>query len=99
MEKFSEIISSDNPVLVDFHATWCGPCKTMHPVLEQLKTETGDRLRIIKIDIDRNGSLASAYNIQSVPTLMLFRSGRCIWRKSGAMSLTALKNEISNTLI
>ncbi len=94
METFSDIIGAEKPTLVDFFATWCGPCKTMHPVLDQLKNEIQDNIRIIKIDIDKNQQIASQYNIQSVPTLMLFKKGECIWRKSGAISLSDLKQEI-----
>ena len=75
MEKLNEIINGSQLTLVDFFATWCGPCKMMHPVLEQLKEEMGDSLRIIKIDIDKNEALMEQYRIQSVPTLMLFRKG------------------------
>lgn len=91
MEKFNDIINSDNLTLVDFFATWCGPCKQMHPVLEQLKQELGDSIRIVKLDVDKNDALAAAYRIQSVPTLMLFRSGQVLWRQSGAMRLNDLK--------
>lgn len=94
METFNSIINASQLTLVDFFATWCGPCKTMHPVLEQLKTELGSGIRIIKIDVDKNAELSNAYRIQSVPTLMLFRSGQVLWRKSGAMRLTDLKNII-----
>ena len=78
MEKFNDIINSENLTLVDFFATWCGPCKQMHPVLEQLKQELGDSIRIVKLDVDKNDALAAAYRIQSVPTLMLFRSGQVV---------------------
>lgn len=91
MEKFNDIINSENLTLVDFFATWCGPCKQMHPVLEQLKQEFGDSIRIVKLDVDKNDALAAAYRIQSVPTLMLFRSGHVVWRQSGAMRLNDLK--------
>ena len=91
MEKFNDIINSENFTLVDFFATWCGPCKQMHPVLEQLKQELGDSIRIVKLDVDKNDALAAAYRIQSVPTLMLFRSGQVVWRQSGAMRLNDLK--------
>jgi thioredoxin 1 len=95
MEKLNEIINGSQLTLVDFFATWCGPCKMMHPVLEQLKEEMGDSLRIIKIDIDKNEALMEQYRIQSVPTLMLFRKGDALWRQSGAMSLADLKNVIN----
>ncbi|MGM9691186.1 MAG: thioredoxin [Bacteroidaceae bacterium] len=91
MEKFNDIINSENLTLVDFFATWCGPCKQMHPVLEQLKQELDDSIRIVKLDVDKNDALAAAYRIQSVPTLMLFRSGQVVWRQSGAMRLNDLK--------
>ncbi len=91
MEKFNDIINGNQLTLVDFFATWCGPCKQMHPVLEQLKASEGENLRIIKLDVDKNEALASAYRIQSVPTLMLFRNGELLWRQSGAMSLADLK--------
>ena len=91
MEKFNDVINSENLTLVDFFATWCGPCKQMHPVLEQLKQELGDSIRIVKLDVDNNDALAAAYRIQSVPTLMLFRSGQVVWRQSGAMRLNDLK--------
>lgn len=91
MENFNDIINGNQLTLVDFFATWCGPCKQMHPVLEQLKTSEGEKLRIIKLDVDKNEALASAYRIQSIPTLMLFRNGELLWRQSGAMSLADLK--------
>lgn len=85
METFNEIITSDQPVLVDFFATWCMPCKMMHPVLEEVKAALGDRIRIIKVDVDKFGATASQFGIRSVPTLMLFRRGEVLWRSSGAM--------------
>lgn len=91
MENFNDIINGNQLTLVDFFATWCGPCKQMHPVLEQLKASEGENLRIIKLDVDKNEALASAYRIQSVPTLMLFKNGELLWRQSGAMSLADLK--------
>lgn len=96
MEKFNDIINSNQLTLVDFFATWCGPCKQMHPVLEQLKADLGDSIRIIKMDVDKNGPLAATYRIQSVPTLMLFRAGEMLWRQSGAMSLADLKNLLAS---
>jgi len=95
MENFNEIINSDQLTLVDFFATWCGPCKMMHPVLEQLKNDLGDSIRILKLDVDKNESLAEAYRIQAVPTLMLFRKGEVVWRQSGAMQLADLKKLIA----
>lgn len=94
MEKFNEIISGNHITLVDFFATWCGPCKAMHPVLEQLKKDLGDSIRILKIDVDKNESLSETYRMQSVPTLMLFKEGKQLWRQSGAMRMQELKNLI-----
>ena len=96
MEKLNEIINGSQLTLVDFFATWCGPCKMMHPVLEQLKEEMGDSLRIIKNDIDKNEALMEQYRIQSVPTLMLFRKGDALWRQSGVMSLSDLKKVVNS---
>ena len=98
MEKFNEIINGNQLTLVDFFATWCGPCKMMHPVLEQLKDEMGESLRIIKVDVDKNEKLSENYRIQSVPTLILFRGGEAVWRQSGAMRLSDLKGVVSSYL-
>ena len=97
MESFSDIVSKEPLVLVDFFATWCQPCKMMHPVLEQLKGEMGDGLRILKVDVDKNEALSAQYRIQSVPTLVLFRGGEQVWRQSGAMSLAALKQVMNGS--
>lgn len=90
METFQQAISAPSLVLVDFFATWCQPFRMMHPVLEQVKAVTGDKVRIIKVDVDRMGDVAATYGIQSVPTLMLFRAGEVLWRQSGAMSKAEL---------
>jgi thioredoxin 1 len=95
MEKFEEAIQSDKPVLVDFFATWCGPCKAMHPVLEQLKSEIGDTARILKIDVDQQEELAAQYRIQSVPTFIIFKNGNAVWRHSGMMPGNELKEILS----
>lgn len=98
METFYDVISGDRPVLVDFFATWCQPCRAMHPVLEQVKAELGDKLRIIKIDVDKNEQTAGQYGIQSVPTLMLMRNRQVLWRQSGMMSKAGLIDALTPLL-
>lgn len=91
METFHELISSsDVPVIVDFFAEWCGPCKTMSPILKQVKDMQGDKVRIIKVDVDKNNALAMQYSIQSVPTLMIFKNGKQLWRQSGVINANEL---------
>jgi thioredoxin 1 len=95
MGKFKEIIHGDIPTLVDFHATWCGPCKTMAPILDELKKNKGNALRILKIDVDKNRLLAEQLSIRGVPTLIYYKSGKQVWRKSGVVPLNEL-NKLTN---
>lgn len=95
---FNEIINGELPVLVDFHATWCGPCQLLKPVLENTAISWKDRLRIIKIDVDKNESAASAYKVQGVPTLILFQQGKILWRQSGFMNENQLNTKLQQYL-
>lgn len=98
METFGDVIKNKQPVLVDFHATWCGPCKMMAPELERFAQNNSDKLRVIKIDIDRNQQAAQQYNIQGVPTLILFREGKVLWRQSGAMNAQQISDAVKSHL-
>jgi thioredoxin 1 len=94
MATFKELINSSTPLLVDFHATWCGPCKAMPPILSELKKSMGDKVRIIKIDVDKNQHVAQAYGVRGVPTLILFKDGEIKWQQSGVQQAAELQRVI-----
>ena len=95
MSNFDTIIQSEKPVLIDFFATWCGPCKMLGPVLKEVKDSLGDRVSIIKIDVDKNQQISSQYQVRGVPTMILFQNGKQLWRQSGVLS----KEEIIKTIL
>jgi len=90
MGKFSDLLNGEKPVLVDFFATWCGPCKTIAPILKEVKNEMSDKIHIIKIDVDKNQSISQKYNVRGVPTLILYKKGKMIWKKSGVIPANQL---------
>ncbi len=95
MSKFSEIINQETPVLVDFFGSWCGPCKMMNPILREVKENLGDRVSIIKIDVDKNQPLAAKYQVRGLPTMILFKNGKQVWRQSGVLQKDELINVIT----
>ena len=85
MSKFNELINGATPVLVDFHAEWCGPCKMMAPILKEVKSAFGEKLKVIKVDVDKNQQVAAHYGVRGVPTLILFQNGQLVWKESGVI--------------
>jgi thioredoxin 1 len=96
--KFDSLIHDIRPVVIDFHALWCSPCKIQSPILKEIATELGDRIKVIKIDVDQNSEIASRYNIQSVPTLIIFKNGKQIWRQSGVVSKIQLYDVLTQNI-
>jgi len=94
MESFQQIINSGKPVLVDFFATWCGPCKAMSPIIESVAKDMQGNARILKIDVDKNTSIAAKYNIQAVPTLLIFKNGNVVWKHPGGIDKQSLVNSL-----
>ena len=94
MKSFNEMIASEKPVLVDFFAEWCGPCKMMKPILDELRQIMGDSVRILKLDVDRNPAVSQSFNISGVPTLILFKNGQVLWRQSGVVQARQLASII-----
>lgn len=95
MASFSELIQADKPLLVDFFAEWCGPCHAMKPILENFKQQVGDKLTIIKVDVDKNQAVAATYGIQSIPTLILFKQGKILWRQAGVVNAQQLTQALA----
>ena len=96
--SFKQIIDSEIPVLVDFSAEWCGPCKMLTPILKQVKDDLGDKIKIIKIDIDKNQSLSTKYSVRGVPTMILFKNGNQLWRQSGLVQKDHILNQVKSHL-
>ncbi len=96
--QFSQLINQTKPVIIDFHAVWCGPCKMMAPILDQIKDEFDDKIKIYKIDIDKNKSLSEKYQVMAVPTIMVFKDGKLGWRVSGVPSIQELRTQLNKLL-
>jgi thioredoxin 1 len=94
--NFETLINDTKPVIVDFHALWCGPCKVQSPILKELASDLGDRVKVIKIDVEQNNAVASQYQIQSVPTLIIFKNGKPVWRQSGVVTKAVLTSVLAN---
>tara|TARA_R110000803_G_scaffold89302_1_gene156517 strand:- start:4555 stop:4851 length:297 start_codon:yes stop_codon:yes gene_type:complete len=98
MSDFNEIINSDKPTLVDFYANWCGPCKMMTPIIEETKSELGDKANVLKVNVDNNKEVSVKYNVRSIPTVILFKNGNPVWRQSGVVQKNVLINEVNKVV-
>lgn len=98
MSSFNDVINKNSVVLIDFHAEWCGPCKSLAPILKEVKSELGEKISIIKVDVDKNQPLAVKYQVRGVPTMLLFKDGKQVWRESGVVPKQALLQELSSYL-
>lgn len=98
MSDFNKLIQEDKPTLVDFFATWCGPCRVQGPILEDVKKHMGDKANVLKVDIDQNAALAAEYNVRSVPTLILFKNGMAVWRAVGVQQYDLLVQKLTDHL-
>ncbi len=96
--SFSKLINSDKPILIDFHATWCGPCKTLSPIIQEVKEEFGDKIRVIKIDVDKNTELTKKLEIMSMPTMMIFKAGKNLWRTVGVQTKSAIASKVQESI-
>ena len=94
MESFNQIINGDKPVLVDFHAEWCGPCKAMGPAIVEIGKDVQGRARVLKLDIDRNPAMSQQFNVQAVPTFIIFKNGKAVWRHSGMLDKKSLQQRL-----
>lgn len=94
METFQQIINGDKPVLIDFHATWCGPCKAMSPIVETIGKELQGQVRVLKIDVDKNQALSAQYQIQAVPTFLIFKQGKVVWKQAGGADKMTMKQQL-----
>ena len=94
MASFTDIINSEKPVLIDFFATWCGPCKSLSPIIQDVAKDMGDSVRVIKIDVDKNQAVSQKYQIRGVPTMMIFKEGKQLWRQSGVLPKDQIKAEL-----
>ncbi len=98
MESFNQLIHSEQPVLVDFFATWCGPCKAMEPIIKEVAKSVQGKARVVKVDIDKQSQLAQAYNVQAVPTFMIFKNGNAVWRHPGMIDKNSIINQVMQYL-